>query len=68
MADWITTDEAAEISGYNIQHLRALIREQKIKADKKGGQYWVDRQSLSDYLQAMQATEDRRHGPKKHVR
>jgi hypothetical protein len=53
MADWITTDEAAKISLYDVQHVRRLIREKKIIAQKKGGQYWVDLKSLLDYLKSV---------------
>lgn len=65
MADWITTDEAVELSGYNIEYIRRLIRNEKVRAEKKGGQYWVERKSLLDYIEAASASEDRRQGPKK---
>lgn len=64
MTDWITTDEAAEISGYHIDHIRLLLRQKKVAAKKKGGAYWVDRQSLFDYLTTARDTDDRRLGPK----
>jgi hypothetical protein len=62
MADWITTDEASEISGYHIVYLRELIRQAKIKAQKKGGAYWVDRLSLLEYMKEAQQSGDKRHG------
>ena len=65
MADWITTEEAAEISGYHVVYLRGLIRRAKIKAQKKGGAYWVDRQSLLAYLKAAMESGDKRHGARK---
>ena len=34
--DWITTAEAAQLSGYNEQHIRRLARANKIVAEKKG--------------------------------
>ena len=66
MADWITTDEAAEISGYSLAHLRDLLRQQKLKAEKRGGHYWIDRTSILEYMnQAAKAgKDDRRHGAK----
>lgn len=63
MADWITTDEAAEISGYHINYLRQLIRKNKIAAEKKGRDWWVDKDSLRDYMNEAQDAGDRRHGP-----
>ena len=62
MADWIDTDEAAKISGYHVNYLRTLLREAKIAAKKKGGAYWIDRQSLLDYIKTARASDDKRHG------
>ena len=64
MADWITTEEASQLTGYSITHLRLLIRQNKVKADKKGGQYWVSRISLLAYVKETAETEDKRHGAK----
>jgi excisionase family DNA binding protein len=68
MADWITTEEAVQLSGYNIQHIRKLIRRKQIAAEKKGGQYWVDRHSLLDYIKMATESEDDRRGPKRSQR
>ena len=65
MADWITTDEAAELSGYNVEYVRRLIRDGKIAAEKKGGQFWIQRQVLLEYIEAAKESVDKRHGPKK---
>jgi excisionase family DNA binding protein len=66
MADWITTDEAAEISGYSVAHLRDLLRQKKIKAEKRGGHYWIYRDSILEYIREAAAAgrEDKRHGAK----
>jgi excisionase family DNA binding protein len=64
MSDWLTTDEAVEISGYNLQYVRELVRDKKIKAVKKGGSYWVDKQSLLDYIAAAKESQDKRRGAK----
>jgi excisionase family DNA binding protein len=34
--EWITIREAAEISGYHIEHVRRLIRADRVKAKKMG--------------------------------
>ena len=65
MADWITTEEAAELSGYHIFYLRRVIRSGKIKAEKKGGSWWIDRSSLLEYSKQATTSDDKRHGPKK---
>ena len=64
MAEWIDTEEAAKISGYHIDHIRLLLREKKVGGKKKGGAYWVDKQSLLDYIAAASQTDDKRHGAK----
>ncbi len=62
--EWITTQEAAELSGYHPDHLRELIRAGKVGAVKKGNAWWVARKSLLAYLRAAQKSTDKRRGPK----
>lgn len=64
MADWISVEEAAELSGYNEEYLRRLIRDGKIRAQKKGWQWWVDKTSVLTYLKTSRQSSDQRHGPK----
>ncbi len=61
--DWITTDEAAEISGYHPEYIRGLIRAEKIKAQKWNRSWQVSRSSLEAYLQSVEKLGERR-GPK----
>ena len=65
MAEWITTDEASLLSGYSIQYLRFLLREKKIIGEKKGGSYWIKRDSLVVYMTSATHAEDKRHGARK---
>lgn len=64
--DWISTAEAAELTGYNLEYIRRLIRTGKIKATRKGHDFWIDRASLVEYLQTIRAKskKDKRHGPR----
>ena len=64
MTDWISVEEAAELSGYTEEQLRRLIRTQQISASKKGGQWWVDKKSLLAYIKDSQQSSDKRRGPK----
>ena len=50
LGDWITTEEAARLTGYNVQHIRRLVRSGKIKSQKLGRDYVIDRKSLDDYV------------------
>ena len=67
MSDWITTEEASQLSGYSITHLQDLIRRKKIEAEKKGGAYWVKRASLTTFIEEAVAAKakDKRHGARK---
>jgi excisionase family DNA binding protein len=62
--DWLTTVEAAEISGYHVIYLRQLIRDGKIEARKFGPVWQVNRQSLTTYIKIARESGDRRRGPK----
>ena len=48
--NWLTTQEAAKLTGYNIQHIRRLIRTDKLIARKLGRDWVIDRNSLLDYM------------------
>lgn len=64
MPDWISVDEAASLTGYNAEHVRRLIRQGQIVAQKKGGQWWVDKTSALAYGTSSSGSEDQRRGPK----
>lgn len=49
MADEILTGEAAEFLGVTRVAIYKLIRENKIKGEKRGRDFWVDKKSLEDY-------------------
>ena len=61
--DWITTAEAVTLSGYHIEHLRELARDQKIKAQKWGREWQVSRSSLLAYIRKAEKLGEKR-GPK----
>jgi hypothetical protein len=46
MPDWMTSHEATAASGYDLQHIRRLAREGKIGAERKGRDWWIDRDKL----------------------
>ena len=55
LADYVTADEAAEISGYDVQHVRRLMRAHKIKGRKAGLVWLIERESLHAYLAKVEA-------------
>jgi len=63
--DWITSSEAAQLSGYHPEYIRELVRTGKIEGRKFGIVWQVSKQSLLAYLRAAEKSDDKRHGPKK---
>jgi excisionase family DNA binding protein len=61
--DWITTAEAAQISGYHRDHILRLISGGKIKAQKFATVWQIDRASLLSYVRKAEKLGAKR-GPK----
>jgi excisionase family DNA binding protein len=61
--DWITTNEAADLSGYHVNYIRQLIRRGAIHARKFGTIWQVSQSSLEAYVESATKSEDGRHGP-----
>ncbi len=64
--DWITTQEAVKLSGYHQEHLRAMIRQGRIKARKYFVIWQVSRTSLLAYL-GEQGKKGEKRGRKPHI-
>jgi excisionase family DNA binding protein len=62
--DFITIEEAIQVSGYTGQYLRRMARNGRIRALKRGPFWLVELASLQAYLKAAQSTGDRRFGPR----
>ena len=60
MADWITTTEACELSGYTPNYLRDLIRAKKVKAQKWERSWQISRTSLETYLRNVAELGEKR--------
>ena len=60
----ITVQAAAEVTGYNIQYLRRLLRACTLESIKIGQIWLIEMESLESYLQNVETTSDRRCGPK----
>ncbi len=52
LGDWLTTNEATRLTGYNAEHIRRLVRSGKVKAQKWGRDWMIDRVSLFEYLKS----------------
>jgi excisionase family DNA binding protein len=62
--EWLTTEQAAELSGYHENYIRRIIRAGKVRAQKFGPTWQVNRDSLLQYLDMAKKTTDKRWGPK----
>jgi excisionase family DNA binding protein len=54
--NWLSVSEASKLSGYGMDWLRELVKDEKITGIKKGHMILIDRQSLLDY----KANEDKK--------
>jgi excisionase family DNA binding protein len=64
LPDWITTQEAAELSGFHPEYVRRLARQGKIGAEKKGRDWWIDRDVLHAYLQTVEDLGPQKFDPR----
>lgn len=51
--EYVSVEEAAEITGYSEQYIRRLLRQGKVEATKKGYMWWVSLASLKEYKRQM---------------
>ena len=52
--EWLTVNEAAELSGYHPEHIRRLIRPGAIMAKKFSIVWMVSRESLLEYKKSQE--------------
>lgn len=51
---WITTAEAAKLTGYNVYHVRRLAARGRVKAEKFGRDWFVDKADILAYVQEIE--------------
>jgi excisionase family DNA binding protein len=61
--EFLTVRSAAEISGYNKQYLRRLLRNRVFQSRKIGRIWLIDKKSFLDYLKSANKSKDKRFGP-----
>ncbi len=61
--DYLTVQEASNLSGYHQRHLRRLIASGELRAVKRGRDWFILRSSLVDYIE-QQASRGGKTGPK----
>jgi excisionase family DNA binding protein len=53
MPDYVSVREAAKLLGYHPETIRKMVRAKKLRADKKGTSWWVLRESVEAYKEAV---------------
>jgi len=64
LADCVTAETAAALTGYNIQYVRRLAFEGKLDALRVGRAWLIDIKSLRHYLKQARRMDDGRYGPR----
>jgi excisionase family DNA binding protein len=63
LKDWITTKEAAELTGYTSAHIRQLIKRGKLQAHKLGRDWFLNRGEVVAYAEKMQRLGPAKYDP-----
>jgi excisionase family DNA binding protein len=61
--EWVTTTEAAALTGYGLQYVRRLVRSGKVRARKWANAWMVDRTDLLRYKREIDALGPAKHDP-----
>jgi excisionase family DNA binding protein len=64
--EWLTINQAAELSGYHPDHIRRIVRKGEIEARKFGPVWAVNHESLISYVHRMELLGEKR-GPKSEI-
>jgi len=63
--EWVTTAEAAELTGYSPVTLRQFVREGRINGRKRGRDWFLDRKSVLAYAEEMKRLGTAKHDPRR---
>ena len=61
--NWISDKVASFHNGYNVQHLRRLLRDGRLSGMKLGHTWLIDKRTFEVYLENANHTKDKRFGP-----
>ena len=62
--EWITTTEAAKLTGYASSSFRHLILRNKIYAEKRGRDWFLRRDDVVAYAEKMKALGKAKYNPR----
>ena len=60
----ISVQAASDVTGYNIQYLRRMLRSGTLEGIKIGQIWLIEMDALEAYLKSVESTSDRRCGPR----
>ena len=66
--EWLTTEDAARVSGYSQAYMRQLAQRGEVTAIKAGRDWLLERAALLEYKRRMEALGDNKHNPWKEDR
>jgi excisionase family DNA binding protein len=61
--EWITTAEAAELTGYTSSYLRKAISRGRLQGLKRGGAWFMRKEQVLNYLEEMKQLGTAKHDP-----
>ncbi len=61
--EYLTVRSAADISGYNEQYIRRLLREEVFLSTRIGQIWMINQDSFLEYLNNAKQSKDKRFGP-----
>jgi len=61
--EWITTKEAAELTGYSVDYLRRIMRKGRVEARKWVNTWMINKASLLAYKREMDCLGRSKHDP-----
>lgn len=61
--DWITTKDAAELTGYSAAYFRQLITRGRLEAHKLGRDWVLDRSEVLKYAEEMKRLRPDKYNP-----
>jgi len=63
--EYVSVEEASDISDYAIQYIRRCLRQGKIRGVKKSKVWWVELESLREYKRTMDELGNEKFSPNK---
>lgn len=65
LSDWITTTEAAELTGYTTARFRQLAKAGTVVAQKLGRDWFMNKDSVLDWAAEMKRLGAAKHNPQR---